>query len=208
MGNLIIDMLLVFQIIIGSTNVDIKNLTFYELGSFFDDSNIYTTEINDGIEYVYNKKILKSKEIVIGIIEEVPKEIKSGTKQIFLHQSSDNVAGIAKDEKIELYNFEKYDDDTQKHIIYHELAHLWGRKLMQYKMLDYHYTDYQEYVKLDNNYVTKYSKEYIIEKNNYSEDFADSVAQYLINKEKFVLKYPNRATYILQLLETTGVDLK
>lgn len=165
MGNLIIDMLLVFQIIIGSTNVDIKDLTFCELGSFFDVSNLYITEINDGIEYVYNRNNLKSKDFVMDILEEIPKEVKIGTKQIFLYQSSnDNVAGIAKDEKIELYNLEQYDKKTQKYIVCHEIAHLWGRKLMQYKVLDYHYTYYAEAVKKDNNYISDYSKKYIIEK--------------------------------------------
>ena len=202
MRNLIIDMLLVFQIIIGSTNFDIKNLTFYELGSFFDVSNLYITEVNDGIEYVYSRNNLTSKELVVEILDEVPKELKMGTKQIFLYQSSnDNVAGVAKDEQNELYNLEQYDKETQKYIVYHEIAHLWGRKLMQYKMLDYHYTDYAEAVRKDNNYISNYSKKYNVEKNNYSEDFADSVAKYLINNKKLSEKYSNRQAYIEQMLD-------
>ena len=72
---------------------------------------------------------------------------------------------------------------------------------MQYKVLDYHYTDYAEAVKEDNNYISSYSKKYIIEKNNYSEDFADSVAKYLINNKKLSEKYSNRQEYIEQILD-------
>lgn len=202
MGNLIINMLLVFQMIIGSTNIDIENLTFYELGSFFDVSNLYITEINDGIEYVYDQNELSSKEIVVEILKEVPKELKMVVKQIFIYQElNGNVAGVAKDEQIELYNLEQYDKETQKYIVYHEIAHLWGRKLMQYKVLDYHYTDYAEAVKKDNNYISSYSKKYIIEKNNYSEDFADSIAKYLISNKKLSKKYSNRQAYIEQMLD-------
>ncbi len=202
MGNLIINMLLVFQMIIGSTNIDIENLTFYELGSFFDVSNLYITEINDGIECVYDQNELSSKEIVVEILKEVPKELKMVVKQICIYQElNGNVAGVAKDEQIELYNLEQYDKETQKYIVYHEIAHLWGRKLMQYKVLDYHYTDYSEAVRKDNNYISSYSKKYIIEKNNYSEDFADSVAKYLISNKKLSKKYSNRQAYIEQMLD-------
>ena len=72
---------------------------------------------------------------------------------------------------------------------------------MQYKVLNYHYTDYAEAVKEDNNYISSYSKKYIIEKNNYSGDFADSVAKYLINNKKLSEKYSNRQEYIEQILD-------
>ena len=78
---------------------------------------------------------------------------------------------------------------------------------MDKKILDYHYTDYQEYVKLDKNYVSKYSKEYIINKNNYSEDFADSVVEYILNNEKFISNHPNRSTYIYNVFQIIGVDI-
>ena len=68
-------------------------------------------------------------------------------------------------------------------------------------MLDYHYTDYSEAVRKDNNYISSYSKKYIIEKNNYSEDFADSVAKYLISNKKLSKKYSNRQAYIEQMLD-------
>ena len=44
-------------------------------------------------------------------------------------------------------------------------------------------------------------KKYIIEKNNYSEDFADSVAKYLISNKKLSEKYSNRQEYIEQILD-------
>ena len=48
---------------------------------------------------------------------------------------------------------QKHLKPVKKYILYHEVAHTFGRYLMDKKILDYHYTDYQEYVKLDKNYV-------------------------------------------------------
>ena len=209
MSKILFSVVILIQSMININYINGENLTLNELSSLFFESDQWVSEINHDIEYVYQIKNSEEKEFIVKLLKEIPDKMKNGIDQIILHLNNNgDIAGITNDGDIELFNFSKYSKVTQKYILYHELAHTWGRYLMNNKVLDYHYTQYQEYVKLDNNYVTKYSKNYIIEKNNYSEDFADSVAQYLINKEKFILKYPNRAKYILQLLDTTGVDLK
>lgn len=140
---------------------------------------------------------------VISLLKEIPPEIVDCVDKLVLYDNEveENVAGISKDRTVKLYDFSNYCVATQKHIICHEFAHIWGNKLMQYKVLDYHYTDYAEAVKEDNNYISSYSKKYIIEKNNYSEDFADSVAKYLISNKKLSEKYSNRQEYIEQILD-------
>ncbi|MBE5821652.1 MAG: hypothetical protein E7311_03565 [Clostridiales bacterium] len=140
---------------------------------------------------------------VISLLKEIPPEIVDCVDKLVLYDNEveENVAGISKDRTVKLYDFSNYCVATQKHIICHEFAHIWGNKLMQYKVLDYHYTDYAEAVKEDNNYISSYSKKYIIEKNNYSEDFADSVAKYLISDKKLSKKYSNRQAYIEQMLD-------
>lgn len=140
---------------------------------------------------------------VISLLKEIPPEIVDCVDKLVLYDNEveENVAGISKDRTVKLYDFSNYCVATQKHIICHEFAHIWGNKLMQYKVLDYHYTDYAEAAKEDNNYISSYSKKCIIEKNNYSEDFADSVAKYLINNKKLSEKYSNRQEYIEQILD-------
>lgn len=140
---------------------------------------------------------------VISLLKEIPPEIVDCVDKLVLYDNEveENVAGISKDRTVKLYDFSNYCVATQKHIICHEFAHIWGNKLMQYKVLDYHYTDYAEAAKEDNNYISSYSKKCIIEKNNYSEDFADSVAKYLISNKKLSEKYSNRQEYIEQILD-------
>ena len=209
MSKILFSVVILIQSMFNINCVNGENLTLNELSSLFFESKQLVSEIEKDIEYSYQINCIDEKEIIVDLLKVVPDKMKNGIDQIILYQKDNgDIAGVTNDGIIELFNFSKYSKVTQKYILYHELAHTWGRYLMNNKVLDYHYTEYQEYVKLDNNYISNYSKEYIIEKNTYSEDFADSVAQYLINKEKFILKYPNRATYILKLLETTGVDLK
>lgn len=163
---------------------------------------LYTNEKTQNqlkIQYE-NEEDLKN---VVNLLKEIPPEIVDCVDKLVLYDNEveENVAGISLDRTIKLYDFSNYCVATQKHIIYHEFAHIWGNKLMQYKVLDYHYTDYAEAVKEDNNYISSYSKKCIIEKNNYSEDFADSVAKYLISNKKLSEKYSNRQEYIEQMLD-------
>ena len=163
---------------------------------------VYTNEkIQNQIKIEYqNKDDLTD---VISLLKEIPPKIVNCVDKIVLYDSEKekNVAGISKDRTIELYKFSSYCVATQKHILYHEFAHILGNKLMQSKILDYHYTDYAKAVKKDNNYVSTYSKKYIMEKNNYSEDFADSMAVYLIDSKKFKEKFKNRTEYIEKILK-------
>ena len=131
---------------------------------------------NDNIKIYYDEETEGIPKTISNYLEKVPAEMKLGTKQIILlSYKNENVAGVAKDETIYLYDFNSYSTSTQKYIIYHEVAHNWGNYLMQQKILDYSYTEYSEVVKKDNNYITDYSKSYIKEKGRYSEDFADAV---------------------------------
>ena len=181
-----------------------KNLTMNELDSFFYASEENFIEVKCDTEHILDN----SQNRVNELLNEIPSKLKKGVKEIILcSYDNDNIAGTTNDGVIKLYNFSKYSKATQKYILYHEIVHTWGRYLMDEKILDYHYTDYQEYVKMDNNYVSKYSKEYIINKDNYSEDFADSVVEYLLNKDKFISNHPNRSTYIYNLFQMVGVDI-
>ena len=179
-------------------NSVIKEVPVHNELEFF----VYTNEkIQNQIKIEYqNQDDLTD---VISLLKEIPPKIVDCVDKIVLYdnEKEKNVAGISKDRNIELYKFSSYCVAMQKHILYHEFAHIWGNKLMQYKVLDYHYTDYAKVVRKDNNYISDYSKKYIIEKNNYSEDFADSVAKYLISNKKLSEKYSNRQEYIEQMLD-------
>ena len=65
---------------------------------------------------------------------------------------------------------------------------------MKEKILDYSYTDFSKAIKKDNNHVSNYSKGIA------SEDFAESIAFYLINQNSFKKNHPARADYIESLL--------
>ena len=68
------------------------------------------------------------------------------------------------------------------------------------KEIDYSYTTYQQVAEKDHKFVTTYAQNYAESNKRYSEDFADSVAFYFIDKN-FEKNYPNRANYIKELLE-------
>lgn len=155
----------------------------------------------ENIEIKYSEYNEKSVSQIIEYLKEIPKEIKKEIKEIvILPYRNNNIAGMVKNEVIYIYDFESYDDMTKKRIILHEVGHIWENYLRQIKLLDYELSDYSRAVKCDKNFITDYSKLYIEEKNRYSEDFADSVAEYLINKEKFCTKYKNRAKCIENLI--------
>ena len=192
--------MLIFIIILMSSSVNANEISVEssiqnELGFFLC--------LEDGISIKYtavNKKCVKKISKYLSIL---PAEMKKGIEEIVLiPEKNENVAGITKNEVIYLYDYEQYDVSTQKYIIWHEVGHIWGNYLMQMKLLDYDYTEYSEAVKKDNNYITEYSKNYILNKEKYSEDFADAVAEYLLNKDKFNKKHENRAKYIENLIKS------
>lgn len=163
MSKILFSVVILIQSMININYINGENLTLNELSFIFFESDQWVSEINHDIEYVYQIKNSEEKEFIVKLLKEIPDKIKNGIDQIILHLNNNgDITGITNDGNIELFNFSKYSKVTQKYILYHELAHTWGRYLMNNKVLDYHYTQYQEYVKLDNNYVTKYSKNYIM----------------------------------------------
>ena len=112
-----------------------------------------------------------------------------------------NIAGTTKDGVTTLFKYSQYTIAEKKNILYHEIAHTWADKLMDKKIIDYSYTDYQEIVKKDNNYVSSYAEKFASQHGSrVSEDFADGVAFYFIDEKKFAKKYPNRTQYFKELL--------
>ena len=135
--------------------------------------------------------------------EKLPKNFTSNLKIIKMipFSNTKNIAGITKNEVTTLYNYNQYTITEKKNILYHEIAHTWANKLMDKKLIDYSYTNYQEIVKKDGNYVSSYSEKFANEHEyRVSEDFADGMAFYLIDENKFTKKYPNRAKYFKELL--------
>lgn len=161
----------------------------------------YVKTIND-IKIVYTNKDLKAIKTIEKTINNIPNEIKSNVEEIILlpYVTSQKVAGITKYEKIYLYKVSSYSALTIKQIVSHEIAHTWAQKLIQEKTIDYSYTNYAKAVKEDKKSVSTYSKKFI-DKGDYSEDFADSVAFYLINEKSFGKKYPNRTNYFETILK-------
>lgn len=177
-----------------------KDLVQDELSPFF-----YEFEREKGvkIEMILEIEIFyendKEIESMKKYLDKVPTTMLKGTKTIvLLDYENEDVAGTAINKTIRLYNFETYDKLTQKRILYHEIGHLWAVYLTKYNIIDYSLEEYKTYVELDNNYITKYSKD------NIREDFADAIAEYLINKESFSRKYKNRMKYIESILEQGG----
>ena len=74
-----------------------------------------------------------------------------------------------------------------------------------YRILDRNYTDYTEYAKKDKNYLTDYSKGAIKSEGNYSEDFADAIAEYIMNNTSFKRRYKNRYEYIENLINQAKI---
>jgi len=161
------------------------------------------------IQVLYTAKDFYNKDLIIEFLRNLPEQIKIGTERIILipysHPENDNIAGIAYMKEAKLYNLSRLSMKNKKIVLYHELAHLWANKLIEYKLLDYSYTAYEELAKKDMYYVSDYTKRYILEKQTYSEDFAESIAQYIYNPKLFKKKYPNRGRYIEMLFFITAV---
>lgn len=169
--------------------------------SEFKNYNVYVTTV-DGVKVIYSEKDYKSVEKVIKCLENMPISTKSNLKEIKLlpNKIKGNVAGITNYNKITLYGISKYDNKTIENIIYHEVAHTWAYELIREKILDFSYTDYRKIVELDNNFVSNYSKKAIKNNDDYGEDFAESIAFFLIDEEEFTEEHPARAEFILSIL--------
>jgi len=161
------------------------------------------------IEIIYTAEDFENKELIKGLLRELSDQFKIGTERIILipyrHLENKNIAGIAYIGEAKLYNLSRLSERNKKIVLYHEMAHLWANKLIEYRLFDYSYSKYEEFAKKDLYYVSNYTKKYIMEKQSYSEDFAESIAQYIYNPKLFKKKYPNRGRYIEMLFFITGI---
>lgn len=155
------------------------------------------------IKIIYTNKENSAPKKVISYLKKLPANLLESIDTITLipFETTTNVAGVASGNNITLYKFSKYSASTQKNILYHEIAHIWSNRLIDNKLIDYSYTTYSNAVNKDNNFVSNYSKTYIIDKNKYNEDFADSVAFFFMNQRSFRKKYPYRFEYINNLVK-------
>lgn len=162
----------------------------------------YVSTFNN-IKIIYSNKEKAAAKRLTSYLKKLPKKLLENINTITMipYDNISNIAGVTKENAITLYKFSQYSSTTQKNIIYHEIAHTWANKLIEKQLLDYSYTEYSAFAKADNNFVSNYSKEHISNKESYSEDFAESVSFYFINKKSFKKKYFHRFTYIDNLLK-------
>ncbi len=163
--------------------------------------NTYVTTIKD-IKIIYTDKEKSIIKNINEFINALPQKLLENVKTITLipFANTNKIAGTTKGNDITLYKFSKYNTKTKKQILYHEITHTWANDLMNKKIIDYSYTKYTEMVNKDKKSVTKYSSNFASNTGRYSEDFAESVALYLISQKNFSKKFPNRANYIQNLL--------
>lgn len=176
----------------------VKNYKSKEFGNY----DVYVKTVDD-IKILYTKKDFNSVEKVVECLNNMPEQTKSNLKEIKLlpKKSRGNVAGVTNYDKITLYGLSKYDESTIENIVYHEVAHTWAYELIREKILDFSYSTYKDVVEEDNNFVSNYSKKAIKKSSDYSEDFAESVAFYLMDAERFESKYTARAEFLNSILE-------
>ncbi|MBP3283876.1 MAG: hypothetical protein J6M02_00030 [Clostridia bacterium] len=150
----------------------------------------------DNTKILYTAKDAAKMNYISKLITNMPTETKVNLKEMKLLpvNHSSGAAGITDYNKVTLYNLSTYTDKEIQRIVTHEIAHTWAHELRKNKVIDYSYSDFGTAVKVDNNYVTNYSK------NSLSEDFADSIASYLADSVSFAKKFPARADYISTLL--------
>lgn len=164
-------------------------------------NKIYIKTVKN-VSIIYTEKEKNSVKEIEKIINSLPNKLLTNLKEIKLipakHESK--AAGITKYNKITLYKLSSYSKTTIKNIVIHEIAHTWAYTLMQNKTLDFSYTDYQEVVNKDKKFPSNYAKENVAN-GDYSEDFAESISFYLINKMSFSKKYPARTEYIKKILK-------
>ena len=155
----------------------------------------------DGTMFYYKGNDQKAFDIVLNLLRELPENVKIGVAEIHFEGKNGNVAGRTGGTTITLYDFLSYDKETQRHILFHEVAHSFGNVLWSKNIIDLDYTEYAEAVKKDKNYLSDYSKGKIKEENNYSEDFADGFSEYFRNYKSFKRKHKNRFEYLDKLIK-------
>lgn len=177
----------------------LEGYTFEEMKN--SKNKIYIKTVKN-ISIIYTEKEKNTIKEIEKILLSLPDKLLTNLKEIKLipakHESK--AAGITKYNKITLYKLSSYSKATIKNIVIHEIAHTWAYTLMQNKTLDFSYTDYQEVVNKDKKFPSNYAKENVAN-GDFSEDFAESIAFYLINQKSFSKKFPARTIYIKSILE-------
>lgn len=164
-----------------------------ELGAFF--------SFYDGTKFYYYENDKKAFEIVLDMLREIPENVKIGVAEVHFEGKNGNIAGTTSGTTITLYDFLSYDEEIQRHILYHEVGHTFGNVLWSENLIDIDYSEYAEAVKKDKNYLSDYSKGKIKEENNYSEDFADGFSEYFRNYKSFKRKHKNRFEYLEKFIK-------
>ena len=157
----------------------------------------------ENIKVIYTNKDAKVMSILEKYLKNIPANVRSNVEEIVLspYKNTGKVAGVTKSNKITLYNLSKYSAKTIQNIVIHEVAHTWADLLMQQKKINFQYTEYAKAAKADKNFVSVYTKKYITQKEDYSEDFADAIAFFFMNTKNFYKKYANRAAYIEEIIK-------
>jgi len=169
------------------------------------DLNCYLTTYDD-IQIIYTDTELNTVSILKDYLGQIPTNMYKNLHTIKMvpYSNTLNIAGSTKDGRITLYNFTKYDTKTQQNIIFHEVSHVWANDLIEKGLIDESFSNYNNVISKDNNFISKYAADFAnTHDGKLSEDFADSMAFYLINKETFASTYPNRTEYLKELINNS-----
>lgn len=164
--------------------------------------DVYVTTY-ESVKFIYTEKDARSVEKVFDLLDNMPTQMKENLKEIKMVPSKTrgNVAGVTKYDSITFYGLSSYRSETFENIVYHEVAHTWAYELIRIKVLDFNYSEYSDLAREDDNYVSNYSRKAIIKNDDYSEDFAESVAFYMIDSEDFEMNHPARAEFISSIID-------
>ena len=164
--------------------------------------DVYVTTY-ESVKFIYTEKDARSVEKVFDLLDNMPTQMKENLKEIKMVPSKTrgNVAGVTKYDSITFYGLSSYRSETFENIVYHEVAHTWAYELIRTKVLDFNYSEYSDLAREDDNYVSNYSRKAIVRNDDYSEDFAESVAFYMIDSEDFEINHPARAEFISSIID-------
>lgn len=187
----------IYTYYISDENGFVEEYTDDEIGN----KDVYVFTYED-IKIIYTERDAKSVEKVIELLNNMPYQMKNNLDEIRMvpSKTKGNIAGITKYNKITFYGLSFYKGETFENIVYHEVAHTWAYELIREKVLDFNYSEYSKLVNEDGNYVSNYSKKAIVKNDDYSEDFAESIAFYMIDAENFSENYPARAEFINSII--------
>ena len=164
--------------------------------------DVYVTTY-ESVKFIYTEKDARSVEKVFDLLDNMPTQMKENLKEIKMVPSKTrgNVAGVTKYDSITFYGLSSYRSETFENIVYHEAAHTWAYELIRTKVLDFNYSEYSDLAREDDNYVSNYSRKAIVRNDDYSEDFAESVAFYMIDSVDFEINHPARAEFISSIID-------